>query len=139
MCHTISRDLNQQYFHCIVQSSSYLYQYNEINLLFLFLFLSIFQTSEINKHVNTENLSINSFSLFTCKLVIWKRLVWDQSTNSKRSSLLYWYNRRPLFVILTSCFTNSQESISFSKFKNTKELVLYFSELAFIGANLDKT
>ena len=45
------------------------------------------------KHLNKENLPINRLSLFTCKLVIIKMLVYrDQSIINKKSSLLYWYN-----------------------------------------------
>jgi len=55
-----------------------IYQYNEDdNFLCYFWFLLSF--AEIPKHLNKERLPINSFSLFTCKLVIKIMLVSDQS------------------------------------------------------------
>ena len=65
-----------------------IYQYIEDDFRFWFWFIQSFQTAET--HCNREKLSINRFSLFTCKLV-----VRDQSIINKKSSLLYWYKRRP--------------------------------------------
>ena len=38
---------------------------------------------EQRHHVDKEKLSINIFSLYTCKLVIWQKLVRDQSNYNK--------------------------------------------------------
>ena len=47
----------------------------EYDFLFWFIFLPIFQTAGTHINVNREELSINSFYLFTYKLVIWKVFV----------------------------------------------------------------
>ena len=44
-----------------------------------------------HKHGNKEKLSIYSFSVFTCKLVIWKKLVVNQNWNREKPCSLYRY------------------------------------------------
>ena len=52
------------------------YQYNEDDFQFQFHdFCHAFISMVTQKHGNKEKLSINSFSLFNFKLVIWKKLV----------------------------------------------------------------
>ena len=59
-----------------------IYQYNEIDFKL--------PNSRILKPVNKEKLSINSFYLFTSKLVIRKMLVYrDQNIINKKSFSLY--------------------------------------------------
>ena len=72
-----------------------MYQYNEDDFIFQFIFLPIFQTATTLKHLNQEKLSINCFSLFE------KTLITDQSINNKKSSSVYWYFCRPPYIIIT--------------------------------------
>ena len=60
----------------IVQPSSYIsIQWRQLSI-WIFNFDQAFK-----QHGNKEKLAINSFSLFTCKLVIWKKLAGNQILN----------------------------------------------------------
>jgi len=76
---------------------------------FDFWFLPSFQT---HKHGNKDKLSINRFSLFTCKLVIWKKLVRNENLNRKFLISVLNY-RRPLYFKFWHIYSNSfsQESL----------------------------
>jgi len=61
------------------------YQYNEDDIHFPFFISTNISNTETYKHVNKEKLSINIFSLFTCK-----RCVRNLTIIRKKSSSLYW-------------------------------------------------
>ena len=55
---------------------------------------------DTNKHGNKEKLSINNFTLFTCKLVIGKKLVRNKNLN-----------RKVFFIVLIQTPTNSGSAV----------------------------
>ena len=65
---------------------------------------------DTHKHGSKTKLSINRFSLFTSKLVIWKILL-EIKTCIEKSSSLYWYKRRPLYLIETKYSMHFEDSV----------------------------
>ena len=71
----------------VYYSQSLINQYNEDDFLLEFRFLPIFQTAETQICKHLEKLS--NISLSTCKIVIRKMLVRNQSLINEKSSSLY--------------------------------------------------
>ena len=72
---------------------------NTMKTIFYFnLYTKLSNRGVTYQHENKEKLPVNSFSLCTDKLVIWKKLVRNKVLIEKSSSL-YWYKRRPLCLI----------------------------------------
>ena len=101
-----------------MRSSLHKYQNNEDKFLFQFWFLPIFQTKRCC-----------SLTASLCLLLKWNMLVSDLSIINKKSSILYWYFRWPLFNVYNISFGMFQLNAFFKESEvflfNTFYLILF--------------